>query len=255
MIERFNKHLNRVFSSYKKNDKIMEFKEELLGSLMDRFNELKAEGLSDEESYVKSLQILEGIKDTIKTLEDDYSIKTEPKIVNKYLLPALSYWLVVIIVYLGISFTQVMPWSRSWTIVVAGALLFAIILSAILFKITKEKGMKLASRFNILTGIMLLSTVIFLAWSFITKQWHLSWITYVAGIMVWYLIDIFMRMKGKKKMSITSFDAIIVTVLASLIVYIIISFTFGIWATSWLVFVVMALLIIVEIMLFEKLKK
>lgn len=252
MIERFNKHLNKIFSSYKKNDKIMDFKEELLGSLMDRFNELKSEGLSDDESYTNSLLILDGIKDTISVLEKEVAPMPVEKNMNSYLLPACAYWLVVIIAYLGISFTTGY-WHKTWMIAVGGALLFGIIVSGLLFKVSRDKGMKLLSRSNMLMAFMLLSTAVYLGWSFITKQWAYTWITFVIGLLLWYVVDIFVRVKEKKgKVIVNLMDAIIVTILTALIIYIFISFYLSLWATSWIIFVIMALFIIIEIMIFNK---
>jgi hypothetical protein len=150
MIERFSKHLSKIFTPYRKNDKIMEFKEELLGSLMDRYNELKASGLTDEESYTKSLEILDGITDTITTLEQEYGTgdkKVNP--IQKYLLPAGIYWLSVVLIYLVASAIIFSFDSMTWLIFIGGVLIFGVAVGVVFFKVAKEKKLKFLSKSNL----------------------------------------------------------------------------------------------------------
>lgn len=246
MKDRFAKHLNKIFSSYQKNDKIMDFKEELLGSLMDRYNELNSSGMASEESYLKSLEILDGIKDTIKSMETEVVVK----VTDKYLLPAMAYWLSVVLVFLAVSFSTT-RWDITWMIIVGGALVFGVIVCYKLSILAKVKGMKLLSRGNLLGAIIFLALIVYLSYSFASHKWAYSWITFIIALLVWYLLDVLLRMKEKKGVKITVFDAIIVTVMVTLIIYVLVSFIGGLWATSWLIFIVMALIIIVELMLFK----
>lgn len=254
MIERFKKKLMKIFAPYKKNDKVMEFKEELLGSLMDRYNELKAEGMTDDESFTKSLDILDGIKDTVELINKESLVVEPENLINKYLLPTCAYWVTLIIAYLVLSFS-IIPFSKSWMIIVAGALLFVVIASVVMFIANNNKGNKILSRGNMFLAFLSLSVIAYLAWSFITLNWHYTWVTFIAGLLLWYVVDYVLRVKATKGgFKIQVFDVIIITVLASLIVYIMISFIYSMWATSWIIFVFMALLIIIELMIFNKKK-
>ncbi len=250
MIDRFNKHLNKIFGSYKKSTKIMEFRDEILGALMDRFNELTAEGLNEEESFTRSLDILDGIEDTIKSMEEDEIRESKP--IGRYLLPSAAYWISVVLAYLLCSFGT-KAWDMTWMIFIAGALIYLTAVSIICFKLSREKGLKFLSKGNLLITLMCISAAAHLLWSYFTHNYSYTWIAYVIGFFLWYVADIFLRIKGGKgKFKITAADAVIVTVLAAVIVYILISFIYGIWATSWLVFIVMALFIVIELMIFKK---
>lgn len=250
MIDRFNKQLNKIFGSYKKIDKIMELREEMLGALMDRYDELKSQGLSDEESFTKSLEILDGITDTIDILEEENTQPIPQDPISKYFLPALAYWLVLIVVFLGVSLGTG-RWDVTWMIVVGGALLFGAVVGGVLFKVSREKGMKLLSRSNLLIASMFITTAAYLVWSFATSNWQYTWVTFLLGVMIWYAIDMIVR-KNNKGIQVKVLDVILLTVLATVVIYIIASFLSGAWAMTWLAFVIMALAIIVELMIFSK---
>lgn len=252
MLNKFNKHLNKIFSSYKKNNKIMEFKEELLGSLMDRYNEFKEEGLSDEESYDKSLIILDGIKDTIATLEEEYR-EDIPKKNNtsRYLLASAAYWIIIVLAFFALTFTDL---SKTWLVFIAGALLYGIFVSLILFSISKKKGMNILSRTNIFSTIMCIITAVYLIWSILSDKWVYSWIIFIVGLLIWYIIDIIVKIKNTKGYKLKVYDVIIVTVLITLIIYFLISFIYTAWYKSWIIFIIMSFFIIIELMIFIRKK-
>lgn len=250
MIDRFNRRLSKIFGPYKRIDRVMELRDEMLGTLMDKYDKFRSQGMGEEESYNKSLDTLIGIEKTILAIERE-SIQPAPEgVINKYILPSLAYWLTLIVAYLGVSLST-RRWDVTWMIVVDGALLFGAVVGLVMFRISKEKGMRLLSRSNLLIASMLITTTIYLAWSFASGKWQYTWVIFLVGIMVAYIIDMVIQ-SGKGKFIIKPLDAIILTVLTAIVVYILTSFLTGAWATTWIIFVVMALGVIVELMIFNK---
>ncbi|MDR1905696.1 MAG: permease prefix domain 1-containing protein [Clostridiales bacterium] len=233
MREAFQKYLDKRFSSYKKSKALNDFKEELLSNLNERFEEFKAEGLSDNESYKRSIESLGDYSDALKTLDAHTPAKTMVTYSKLILSVSALYFVLLITAYLGISFLT-KGWSKTWLIVLVGSVLYVVVMFILNSKnaLANQKNGKM--RFNVLaifTAVMLLSYFFI---SFVTKKWGITWLIPIDFFAVWLVADIFLTKLKKKKAMRIRISFAIMTFAAAL--YLTVSeLISGIWSFSWLI--------------------
>ena len=69
MLSRFQSFLKEEFKGLPNTDEVTDFKDELLGNLMDKAEELKAKDLSEDEIFQQCVQSIDGYKETLKELK------------------------------------------------------------------------------------------------------------------------------------------------------------------------------------------
>ncbi len=250
MINRFDKEMRKYFTPYRNNTKVMEFKEELLSNLMERAQEYQGEGLNEEESYVKSLALLDGIEDTILELSEQYPVFTKTKLMKKkgdVLFYSAIFWLVVVVVYSLWSFIS-KDWGITWLTFIGGVYAYLISGGVVMYYKLKEKKKDLASRIIRALVSMTVVTIIYLVVSLLTKIWAVSWVIILGGIIITDIIDILSRKEVQGKRLMTLIETIGITVLLAVIAFILISFVVGSFSITWLIFLFMVIVILFEIM-------
>src|SRR5690554_1608898 len=128
MINRFQSFLTEKFKGLPYTKDVIDFKEELLGFLMEKAEDLKGkEGMNQDEIFNECVESIVGYEQTLKELKGKPQIVREAKKAAKSFIYILMYFALVIGVYLAVSFVTE-AWSLSWLIIAEGAFLLLIYL-------------------------------------------------------------------------------------------------------------------------------
>lgn len=128
MINRFKKFLENEFRSIAPSEQAMDYREEILGTLLDRAQEYRIKGMEDEDMiYNLCIESLGDFRVTLK----DFELKREAlkKTAAKSIAIILSVAAAVIVLtigYLAVSFVT-KAWDKTWLIEVGGILIYAVI--------------------------------------------------------------------------------------------------------------------------------
>lgn len=185
MYNRFNNYLTNEFRGLPKSKEVSDFKEELLGALMEKAEELSNNGEENEnEIFQVCIKSINGFKDTLKVLKGKPIIVKEAKRAINIFMYVLLYFLVVVGVYLAVSFST-NSWSRSWLIIVGGSFLFAIATNAFLsFKAFMKKKFVIG-RISMIFALVFAVVGVYLGISFFYGMWAKTWL-----IMLWLPVAI-----------------------------------------------------------------
>jgi hypothetical protein len=124
MINRFKKFLENEFRSIAPSEQAMDYREEILGTLLDRAQEYRIKGMEDEDMiYNLCIESLGDFRVTLK----DFELKREAlkKTAAKSIAISLSVAAAVIVLtigYLAVSFVT-KAWVKTWLIEVGGLFL------------------------------------------------------------------------------------------------------------------------------------
>ena len=95
----------------------------------------------------------------------------------------------------------------------------------------------------------LVVTAIYLVASFASKAWNLTWITFPCAALIFVVAAlVYFNKKANKKFSLVNW--IMGTLLLSIGAYLLVSFLTEQWSVTWIIFLVMAIAILVEIVFF-----
>ena len=133
MEKRFNDYLDKKFSKLPKTKDVKEFREELLGNLLDKATECKDKGLSEDEIFDFCIESLGNYSEPLRQLYKDKIVEILKSDLQKYLLYVASYFLFFIIAYLAVSFITG-GWRWSWLILVSSIMVFVGFILSIVFK-------------------------------------------------------------------------------------------------------------------------
>lgn len=100
----------------------MEYREEVLQNLLDRAQEYKIKGMTDENAiYDLCIDSLGNFKDTLVDFENRLdNVKRAVPRIGARVLTGIAIALFVVIVYLSVSFAT-RAWDKTWLILVGGA--------------------------------------------------------------------------------------------------------------------------------------
>ncbi len=243
MLAKFKKHLDKVFLFCPKTQKVLDFKEELLGVLMDRFSELTASGMSDEDAYGECIKSIDDYSETIRVLEKDKPAEMTRSQFSLIFTAPLAYLFATLIVYFTASFASG-KWGVTWITFILALVVYLIGIFVGVYVIAKRKSSYFVIRSVILILFGLVTTLIYLGISFSTEKWAFTWIIYLIGAFVWYITDIFFRIRHKVSV-LRIFDGLTVTFLLTLATYFAASFISGRWDVTWILFLVGILVMLV----------
>lgn len=180
MYNRFNSYLTNEFRGLPKSKEVMDFKEELVGNLMARYEELSIKNEASEDDIFKDcINSINGFKDTLKVIRGNPIIIKDAKKVVNALLFTMLYFLIVVGIYLTISFITE-EWSKSWLIIVGGSFVFFITINLFLANkafVKKKFGLM---RFSLCMALFLIVVAVYLGISFYNGMWSKTWL-----VMLW----------------------------------------------------------------------
>jgi hypothetical protein len=226
MLSRFQSFLKEEFKGLPNTDEVTDFKDELLGNLMDKAEELKAKDLSEDEIFQQCVQSIDGYKETLKEL------KGKPALVR--LLYALMYFTLVIGAYLAVSFVTE-EWRLTWLIIVEGAFLFTVGLLGSLSVKAFAKKKYLHFRALAVPISAILVTGVFLAVSMLMDLWKISWIAYLFLPILIIIVDLIIGAFSRPNKIIVP-ESIALIMLLSVMSYVVLGIL-GIlsWHPYWLI--------------------
>ncbi|HHU43500.1 MAG: hypothetical protein QM214_07190 [Bacillota bacterium] len=234
MLSRFQSFLKEEFKGLPNTDEVTDFKDELLGNLMDKAEELKAKDLSEDEIFQQCVQSIDGYKETLKELKGKPALVRSAKKAANSLLYALMYFTLVIGAYLAVSFVTE-EWRLTWLIIVEGAFLFTVGLLGSLSVKAFAKKKYLHSRALAVPISAILVTGVFLAVSMLMDLWKISWIAYLFLPILIIIVDLIIGAFSRPNKIIVP-ESIALIMLLSVMSYVVLGIL-GIlsWHPYWLI--------------------
>lgn len=246
MLQRFRSFLELQFRDIVPNRESEEYKEELLSSLIDRANAMKEEGETDEDViYHTCIEKLGDFKENFNSFKKVPKIKKAARLTLNILAIAAVYTLIVLAAFLIVSFT-VGPWSKTWLIIVCGALLgiaALFIYLCVIARLTKHFG---AMRFLVALILTLSVLITFLIFSVLENAWSISWLLFLFLPILLTGADLICTISVESKRAIASLVTFIMV--ACTLVYVILGITgYLAWHPCWLIPVVAAIVDVIII--------
>lgn len=238
MISKFKKAISLYFIFYPRSSKLSEFKDELLGVMMDNYNELVGSGMSEIVAYKTVVATLDNYKETaeeIARLEKADLTSIQRKV---FLMAEIVFFTFALALYFIVSVTT-QAWSFTWITFIIWACISLIGLFFFILAKISMNSHYIIVRCTILILTTLITTLIYCIVSFVTLEWAVTWVTFIIGLGISYIIDIMYR-QHHKVMHFGIFDWLIISMLVNLTVYF--GLSFGIigdpWAWSWVCFII-----------------
>ncbi len=281
-------HVEQLFEITPTKSDVSELKEELINNLESRYNDLVASGMSEAAAYKATIDSIGDIKELVgysdeekETLEND--VKNDA--VFKTICTALYFF--AGIVFLGIGITsENLPNSDMITAIgFVVALIIAMVPTCmIVYRHTlKAKNHTVANGFKewnddnksgdtvveeftewnvknkresailsaVQTLLWLVVVTVYLAISFFTMKWHITWLIFLIGVIIDCCIVLGFETSKRSRCPNGSFGynkaqkaikgniSAIIWVLA-VIVYFLVSFSTMAWYITWMVFIIAA---------------
>ena len=252
MNKRIEEHVNALFGDAPQNRRVLDIKEELLSNLNEKFSDLTAAGKSGDEAFGLTIESIGDIHSLIGGAGDTMTFESEKDrhvrgicVSAGAALYVLSFALLVLLNFFGvdniIGFTAMLAVCA----VATGFIVYGVSIGIGRAKYAKknntfvEKYREKAAdgerraklRGAVSSAMWSLIVVVYLAFSFMTRLWAVSWIIFLLGACAQqFLVYCFAEPHRRKNLWHGVFWTLTV------IAYFIISFAFGVWAWSWMIF-------------------
>ena len=236
MIDRFKRYLEREFKAIKPTQAAMEYREEMLTDLLEKEQDLRIKGMTDDELiYDMCIDSLGDVRQKLIDFENrNVKVKNTKRKVLISIAIAIFSVLVLVSAYLVVSFAVPNAWAKSWLILVGGIFAgvggIAIYLSVLFAK--KKKYLPL--RALVAICIVLLSVFVFLVLQ-ILFGFNKSWLTFLAMIVFILGVDAVISDITGSKLRYVSY-MIFIEVFA-IMLYLILGLTMGLWHPEWIIII------------------
>ncbi|MDR1940295.1 MAG: hypothetical protein LBQ40_05840 [Clostridiales bacterium] len=238
MKDEFRKYLDKKFAGYKKSKALNDFKEEVFLDLCERYDDFKKQGLSDKESFDKSIELMGDYSDALKTIDAN---TPKPTIItySKLLVSAsLLYFTVLVIAYIGVSFI-IDSFKSTWLILLIGGSVYVVFMLFLSSKNAYANKNNARMRFNMSIIFLAVTLLIYFSVSFLTEDWARTWLIIVDLFACWMTADALMSKIKYKNMPIpfrTGVNVMLWTTAIYLTFSILASGVLpGVWKYSWLI--------------------
>lgn len=256
MIDRFKRFLEREFKAIRPTQAAMEYREDLLTQLLEKEQDLRIKGMTDDELIYE--MCIDSLGDVRKNLEEFENRNVKVKNAKRTALIAtvitIFSVLLVISSYLVVSFAVPHAWAKSWLIIVGG--LFAGVggVAIYLSVVFAKKKKYLPIRALVALCIVLLSVFVFLVLQ-ILFGFNKSWLTFLVMVVLILGVDAVISDITGSKLRYISY-AIFIEVFA-IMLYIILGITMGLWHPEWIIIIagLVADALFISIVLVVKSKK
>lgn len=191
LLERFKKYLDEQFHSIKPTKEAMEYKEEVLSTLLDHAQSYRDEGEFDEDViYDKCIAGLGDFQSTLQIFEKRRAdLKKAALKASQITLISVAAMFLITVAYLVTSLVT-KAWSKTWVMEVGGAFLVVIANLAIgiapMIKFKKYMLLRFASEVIItLLYILVYLLLVVLVPQLISR----TWLIFFLMIISWFLLD------------------------------------------------------------------
>jgi len=256
MNKKIETHVNALFANAPDQNHVLEIKEELLANLNDKYDDLISSGKSDDEAFAL---VISGIGDIENLLKDMGELpEYQPLALEKNkqlrgIFISMGIALYVLSIVPILLFSQ---FSNPDLGIVLALVICAAATGFIVFgnSISKTKYSKTDNSFveeykekiavdndrvklrnAMISSLWPLIVVFYLAFSFITQWWHISWVVFLVGACIQQMILYHFTSPEKRKYFWHG-----ILWIATVIAYFIISFSIQAWAWSWMIFLAAA---------------
>ncbi len=221
MIEKLKKYIDNYFVGIKPTKEAIELKEEMTQNLIDKYNDLVNEGKSEEVAYSMAIDDCGDISEVLKNFE-----KADPEEWNTSRVPTqaadknkmISAILISVSVMLYIlSIVPVLIFENNFGVILMFVFI-AIATGLIVFNsLTKgkqtetsnnkaEKGAEKEKQkgknpiLKMISSLLwLVIVIVYLAVSFVTFAWHITWIIFLIGGCAQHVIEGIFELIGVEK--------------------------------------------------------
>ena len=254
MNKKIAEHVDELFASAPATHKVLEIKEELLADLNDKYQDLLAKGKSEEAAYSLVISGIGDIHDLLRDFSEagPYSAAEAEKkrnLGNLFISTGVAVAVLSLAVFFLLSWYDRSPLGFAAMFVLlavaTGLVVYGVNLGKMLYEKRsdtfvehfKEKASAHESNKNlkkaVASALWPLIVVIYLAISFLTGRWAVTWIIFILGALLQQFIDLrfFASPAEKSKQWYGVFWTAVVAL------YFIISFAFTAWAWSWILFI------------------
>ena len=236
MIDRFKRYLEREFKAIKPTQAAMEYREEMLTDLLEKEQDLRIKGMTDDELiYDMCIDSLGDVRQKLIDFENrNVKVKNTKRKVLIGIAIAIFSVLVLVSAYLVVSFAVPNAWAKSWLILVGGIFAgiggIAIYLSVLFAK--KKKYLPI--RALVAVCIVLLSVFVFLVLQ-ILFGFNKSWLTFLVMVVFILGVDAVISDITGSKLRYVSY-MIFIEVFA-IMLYLILGLTMGLWHPEWIIII------------------
>lgn len=235
MEKKFKRAINKLCLFYPNTFQLREFKEELLSTLLDKYQELLSSGKNSDDAYKECIKSLDDYKETLIELNNSVEIIEKKSYIKQTLTFSITYVLFVTLLYFILSFT--VGWTYTWLTFVIGAIVAGIIILSVLVNISRKKSNFTLTRCCIPLVTLIITSILYLIISFtVPNIWDVSWVCFLVAIFVAHTADMIYR-KINNKPLIPIIDILIFTLSIALIAYFLFSFLMNAWSSTWIIFI------------------
>lgn len=192
MIDKLKKYVDNLFVGIKPTKEALDLKEEMTQNLIDKYNDLRSDGKSEEAAYLTAINSFGDITDLLKNLEKE---EVEPQVINQksdtQRTKAAILMSIAIMMYI-LCVVPVLLFENSIGVVLMFFMIAAATGLIVFNSYTKSKEVvvnnknekpKETKKENRILGIIksiiwLVSVGLYLLISFSTGAWYITWIIF-----------------------------------------------------------------------------
>lgn len=255
-INRIKKTVERKFSYYPETKEVIDLKEELLSIMLDKYNDLGDK--PEKQKYKECMEVMASYKEVLH----DIDIKSShPIFKNKMLgfsIFGTVYFLTVVIIYLVVSQFIVHSYRTTSSIVVIPSIIFVLITTVYMLVYCKKMKLEVLTRICLGLSFFALAVTVYVVPSFFLATvkhiyiWHPGWLLMLVVGYIYLLVDKLVYPHNSPKMRLLRNCLNLLALVTT--IYLSVSFFFGYWSVTWLIFVVCLLGCELYILLYMKSK-
>lgn len=235
MYKRFQNYLNNEFKGYPETKEVKDFKDELLGNLVDRAEGYKSSGIMDEDKiFEMCVCSINGFKDTLKVMKSKPILIKGAKTAANLFLYFVIYLIALAGVYLAVSFT-IGNWNKTWLILAITNILACMLILIYLCRKAIKNQKFIVARLLSLPVPILFTVAIFLLLSVLYTAWGTAWVLFLSLPATVILADLITAsIIGTNRIII--FEIMAVIIFLCVLVYVVLAwFSVILWHPFWLI--------------------
>ena len=242
METRLRKYINKKFRLYPKTTEILEVREELFSIMMDKYNDCILEGMSEEQSYSESIDMLVDYRAAIHEVETGSSLSALKRTLISIAAFTTFYFIALTGVYLFASMVVLDSFEHTWLIAVGGSFLYLVYFSLKAYQYARLFHLKLLERCFI--GLIYFSMIpllyvfpsLYVSVMGYPYVWSTSWMI-VLGILFCYVLADYILYRQQYSGLQGGLHLIVAGLILTTIIYLSASVFLHVWGTAWILYV------------------
>ncbi len=285
VFDEIRKRVAKVFLFCPRTQQLKDYKDEVLGTIMDKYNDLVSGGMGEREAFRTCCDSIDQFydKEIVKQLEQVKGKMTNAKmsreVAKTVVWGVLTYVCLALVTFFSLGVSKV-GWANASYVIIAAVCLplvagiFVVVLKA------RAHSTYVINRFTIWLSGMFTVTIIYLIVSLSlyfsgnfnyvvdgepSSVWAITWVTFIIGLVVVDIVDLRYRMRARKRIY-SAFDAFVLSTFITLSVYLTTSIVMDIavchpiWNVSWIilfagVLIYVAMMFVRQIMKVKRVKE